>query len=132
MRKKKSATKDTAPIPRHRSTDDQVNALEQERLRSTVSDLLIRSLAELKRELAAVTERNRQRFDRFRDHASSVPEAERTALLITLHTDVEQMLAVYWFFVTSGSFPPLTSSPSVRDPAFVSETLEPFREFLFE
>jgi hypothetical protein len=132
MPKKRSPTKGITRTTDYPSTDEQRNALEQERLRSTISELLIRSVADLRRELTSVTERNRIRFDRIRDQLSAIREGERTALLITFHTDVEQILAAYWFFLTSQKFPESTNSPSVPESVSVTEVLEPFREFLFE
>lgn len=131
MPKKKGVAVTAAPKERASGVEAQINALEQERLRSSVSERLVRSLADLKQELAAVTERNRRRIERLKDQAQAVAEPEQVATLCTLHADLERLLAAYWFFLTAESFPSLTGPPSVRDPASVTEALEPFSELLF-
>lgn len=135
MRRKKGAAAPGAPTDPHREPhrgiDEQVNALEQERLRSNVSERLIRSLTDLKQELSATAERNRRRIERLHGQLRAIPEAERTAFLATMHADLEHLLAAYWSFVASSVFPSSAGGDSVQDPASITEELEPFSELLF-
>ena len=135
MRTKKGAGRRASPdhLDRepHRGIDDQINALEQERLRSAVSERLIRSLADQKLELSGTLERNRRRIERLEGQLASIPEAERTALMATMHADLERLLAAYWFFAASSVFPAASVGTSVRDPASITEALAPFSELLF-
>jgi hypothetical protein len=132
MRKKKSAVEITAPPPNVTGggIEAQVNAIEQERLRATVSERLVRSPNDLRQELAATSERNRRRIERLEQTFRLVPDPERIAILATLHADLEQLLAVYWFFIAAQTF--TAPSNSIRDPAIVTESLEPFSELLFD
>jgi hypothetical protein len=136
MRAKKGAATRASPTNLHREPrrgiDDQLNALEQERLRSAVSERLIESHADQKQELAGTLERNRRRIERLEGQLRAIPDAERTAFLATMHADLERLLAAYWFFAASSVFPATVVGTSVRDPAAtITESLEPFSELLF-
>ena len=131
MRKKKAAVVVTAPKEKARGIEDQMNAMEQERIRVAVSELLIRSRAEVRQDVISVTERNRSRIERIRSGMNIVPEAEQMALLAVMHADLEKLLAVYWFFITATSFPK-QATPSVHDPVVVEEAMQPLSELLFE
>ena len=131
MPRRKGAAPPAAPAladASPRGIDEQVNALEQERLRSAVSERLVGSMNDLRRELDSTLERNRRRIERLDGQLRAIPESERTAILATMHADLERLLAAYWFFAASSVFP---ASPSVEDPASITEALEPFSEVLF-
>jgi hypothetical protein len=132
MRKKQSAAPSTARKETRRGTEHQINAIEQERLRAAVSELLIRSRADVRQELSSIVDRNRRRIERIQSGMNKVPEAERVAVLATMHADLEGLLAAYWFFITAQSFPVETAGSSVRDPVCVAESIAPFSELLFE